>query len=56
MANGLRAEDGAETPQIRPPKALPDWLSGKAAPEMAAAPLSPSRIGGAGEGDRAAHP
>ena len=48
----LRAENGAETPQIRPPKAMPEWLSGKAALEMAAAPLSPSRIGGAGEGDR----
>ena len=48
----LRAENGAETPQIRPPKAMPGWLSGKAALEMAAAPLSPSRIGGAGEGDR----
>jgi ATP-dependent helicase/nuclease subunit A len=31
---------------------MPEWLSGKAALEMAAAPLSPSRIGGAGEGDR----
>jgi ATP-dependent helicase/nuclease subunit A len=49
---GLRAEDGAETPQIRPPKALPDWLFGKAPSETVAAPLSPSRVGGAGEGDR----
>ena len=40
---GLRAENGAETPQIRPSKALPDWLFGKAALETAAAPLSPSR-------------
>ena len=48
----LRAENGAETPQIRFPKAMPEWLSGKAVLEMAAAPLSPSRIGGAGEGDR----
>ena len=49
---GLRAEDGAETPRIRPPKTLPDWLFGKAAPETIAAPLNPSRVGGAGEGDR----
>jgi ATP-dependent helicase/nuclease subunit A len=49
---GLRAEDGAETPQIRPPKASPDWLFGKAPSETVAAPLSPSRVGGAGEGDR----
>jgi ATP-dependent helicase/nuclease subunit A len=49
---GLRAEDGAETPQIRPPKASPDWLFGKAPSETVAVPLSPSRVGGAGEGDR----
>jgi ATP-dependent helicase/nuclease subunit A len=49
---GLRAEDGAETPQIRPPSALPGWLVAKAAPELAAASLSPSRVGGGGERDR----
>ncbi len=49
---GLRAEGGAETPRIRPPKTPPDWLFGKAAPETIAAPLNPSRVGGAGEGDR----
>jgi ATP-dependent helicase/nuclease subunit A len=49
---GLRAENGAESPQIRPPKTLPVWLFGKAAPETVAHPLSPSRLGRAGEGDR----
>jgi ATP-dependent helicase/nuclease subunit A len=49
---GLRAEDGAETPQIRPLKPLPSWLFGKVAPETTAAPLSPSRVGGGDEGDR----
>ena len=33
-------------------KTLPEWLFGKAAPETVAAPLSPSRVGGGGEGDR----
>jgi ATP-dependent helicase/nuclease subunit A len=49
---GLRAEDGAQAPQIRLPNTPPDWLVAKAAPELAAAPLSPSRVGGGGEGDR----
>jgi ATP-dependent helicase/nuclease subunit A len=49
---GLSAEDDAETPQIRPPKALPGWLLAQAAPESIAAALSPSRVGEAGEGDR----
>ncbi len=49
---GLRAEDGAETPQIRPSSTLPGWLVAKAAPELAAASLSPSRVSGGGERDR----
>ena len=49
---GLCAEDGAETPQSRPLKALPGWLVEKAAPESAAPPLRPSRLGAAGDGDR----
>ncbi len=50
--DGLRAEEGAEAPQIHPPSALPGWLAAKAAPELAAPPLRPSRVGGGGEGDR----
>ena len=38
---GLRAEDGAETPQIRPSSTLPGWLVAKAAPELAAASSAP---------------
>ena len=49
---GLRAEDGAETPQTRPSKALPDWLFVRTTPETVADPLSPSGAGAAGEGDR----
>jgi ATP-dependent helicase/nuclease subunit A len=49
---GLEAEDGAESPQFRLPKALPVWLSGNSEPESADDPLSPSRLGRAGEGDR----
>jgi ATP-dependent helicase/nuclease subunit A len=49
---GLEAEDGAESPQIRPRKTLPDRLLAEAASETVAAPLSPSRLGRAGEGDR----
>ncbi len=49
---GLRVEDGGETPQARPHEALPGWLMDKAAPESAAPLLSPSRIGVGGDGDR----
>ena len=52
FGEGLQAEDGAETPQIGRSKTLPEWLSVKAAPEPVPAPVSPSRIGMAGEGDR----
>ena len=52
LGEGLLAENGAESPKIRPDRALPGWLSGKAAPETAAASLSPSRLGRAGQGDR----
>ncbi len=49
---GLRVEDGGETPQARPREPLPGWLMDKAAPESAAPQLSPSRIGVGGDGDR----
>jgi ATP-dependent helicase/nuclease subunit A len=49
---GLRAEDDAETPQIRPPKTSPRWLVENAAHESSAPPLSPSRVGDASAGDR----
>ncbi|HEX9169536.1 MAG TPA: 3'-5' exonuclease, partial [Roseiarcus sp.] len=49
---GLRAENGAETPQIRPRNTRPDWVFGKAAPETIATPLSPSRAGGGARSDR----
>jgi ATP-dependent helicase/nuclease subunit A len=52
FGEGLRAENGAESPQTCPPKELPDWALAKAAPETAAAPLRPSRLGRAGEGGR----
>jgi ATP-dependent helicase/nuclease subunit A len=52
FGEGLRAEDGAESPQIRPDKTSPDWLMGRAAPETLATPLSPSRIGGGAQSDR----
>jgi ATP-dependent helicase/nuclease subunit A len=52
FGEGLRAENGAESPQNRLPKTLPKWPSAKAKPETAAAPLGPSRLGRAGEGDR----
>ena len=52
FGEGLRAEDGAESPQIRPDKTLPDWLMRRAAPETLATPLSPSRIGGGAQSDR----
>jgi ATP-dependent helicase/nuclease subunit A len=51
FGEGLRAEIGAESPQICLSKALPDWLFGKATAETAAAPLSPSRLGRGGQGD-----
>ncbi len=49
---GLRVDDGGETPEARPREPLPGWLMDKAAPESAAPELSPSRIGVDGEGDR----
>ena len=52
FGEGLRAEDGAEAPQICLPSTLPGWLAVKAKPELAAAPLRPSRVIGGGEQDR----
>ena len=51
FGEGLRAEDGAETPSARALEALPGWLLAKAAPEAMAPPLNPSRAAGVGGGD-----
>ena len=51
FGEGLRAEDGGETPSARAREALPGWLIAKAAPEAVAPPLNPSRAGGVGGGD-----
>jgi ATP-dependent helicase/nuclease subunit A len=48
----LSAENGAETPQIRPPKPLPAWILAQAAPESIPASLSPSRVGETRDVDR----
>jgi len=52
FGGGLEAENGPDLPQLRRDKALPGWLSGKATPENAPDPLSPSRLGRLGEGHR----
>jgi ATP-dependent helicase/nuclease subunit A len=51
FGEGLRAEDGGETPLARGFDTLPGWLVAPAAPEAAAPALNPSRAGGVGWGD-----
>jgi ATP-dependent helicase/nuclease subunit A len=51
FGEGLRAEDHRETASGPALDALPGWLLAKAAPEAAASPINPSRMGGAGRGD-----
>jgi ATP-dependent helicase/nuclease subunit A len=51
FGEGLRAEDGGETPFARSFDALPDWLVAQAAPEAVPPALNPSRTAGVGWGD-----
>ncbi len=52
FGEGLRADDGAETPQPSASAPLPAWLSAKAAPEAPGRRLTPSRASPARESER----